>query len=140
VPAKKAVLAAPVCQPRTQSQPANQLALQLSNNSNSVDGPTMKLKNFWYFLGANSETQWYCPPEVGALHTVISIHVRLEGNCRPKTHMEAISAIDVFTAIKPAHATRNVQIMPAVPPLISPMIDVLLVISIHTILDFTRVY
>jgi len=40
--------------------------------------------------------------------------------------MEAISAIDVFTARNPIHATKNIQIKPAVPPLISPIIAVLL--------------
>lgn len=40
-------------------------------------------------------------------------------------YIEAISAMDVLTARKPVHATRNIQINPAVPPLIRPMIEVL---------------
>jgi hypothetical protein len=39
--------------------------------------------------------------------------------------MEPISAIDVFTAMNPAHATRYSQMKPAVPPLSNAMIDVL---------------
>lgn len=44
--------------------------------------------------------------------------------------MEPISAMEVLTARNPIHATRYIQISPAVPPLIRPMMDVLLVLSI----------
>lgn len=45
------------------------------------------------------------------------------------TYMEAISAIEVFTARKPIHATRYIQIRPAVPPLMSPMMEVPSIVS-----------
>lgn len=41
------------------------------------------------------------------------------------TNMEPISAIDVFTHIKPAQATRYSQMNPAVPPLMSAIMEVL---------------
>ena len=28
--------------------------------------PVIQLKKFEYFFGASIETQWYCPPDVGA--------------------------------------------------------------------------
>jgi hypothetical protein len=46
-----------------------------------------------------------------------------------RTDMDPISAIDVFTHMKPAHATRYIQINPAVPPLISAIIEVLHTVS-----------
>ena len=39
--------------------------------------------------------------------------------------MDAISAMEVLTARNPVQATRNIQIRPAVPPLMRPIIDVL---------------
>jgi hypothetical protein len=39
--------------------------------------------------------------------------------------MEPISAIDVFTHMKPAQATRYSQMNPAVPPLMSAIMEVL---------------
>lgn len=32
--------------------------------------PVMKLNNFWALDGENSDTQWYCPPDVGAYQLV----------------------------------------------------------------------
>lgn len=33
----------------------------------SLYAPVKKLKNFCMLGGANSDAQWYCPPDVGAL-------------------------------------------------------------------------
>ena len=41
------------------------------------------------------------------------------------THIEAISAIDEFTKRKPTQQIKNIQIKPAVPPLISPTVATL---------------
>ena len=32
--------------------------------------PVMKLRNFCPLFGANSDTQWYCPPDVGAIEAI----------------------------------------------------------------------
>ena len=50
---------------------------------------------------------------------------RREGGEAESTNMEPISAIDVFTHMKPAQATRYSQIKPAVPPLMSAIMEVL---------------
>jgi hypothetical protein len=92
----------------------------------------MKLMNFWYFLGANSETQWYCPPEVGALESPRSESLYRSAAVWT-TYIEAISAMDVLTAKNPIQATRYIQIMPAVPPLMSPMILVPKMVSYEAI-------
>jgi hypothetical protein len=39
--------------------------------------------------------------------------------------MDAISAIDVLTRRKPTQQMKNIQIKPAVPPLISPIVETL---------------
>lgn len=51
-------------------------------------------------VGANSDTQWYWPPAVGA--------------------MDAISAKDAIIAMMNAHVMTVIQITPAVPPLKRP--------------------
>ena len=48
------------------------------------------------------------------------------------TNIEPISAIEVFTHMKPAQAIRYIQIKPAVPPLISAMIEVLPLCQLFT--------
>ena len=55
--------------------------------------PTMYDKKRWNRGGDHSETQWYCPPDVGALSPIVST---MEMIISPDdaTHMEAISAID----------------------------------------------
>lgn len=89
--------------------------------------------NFWYCGGANSDTQWYCPPVVGALwkvgvgNQVMSVSVQREpfGDSVLGTHIEAISAIEVFTKRKPIQQIKNIQIRPAVPPFTSPIVETL---------------
>jgi hypothetical protein len=50
---------------------------------------------------------------------------RIEVSIFRGTNIDPISAIEVFTHIKPAQAIRYIQIKPAVPPLTSAMIEVL---------------
>lgn len=89
----------------------------------------MWLRNFWCFLGANSETQWCWPPTVGALlmkrlaHCISNVHF-IQG-----AHIEPISAREVFTQWNPIHAKKNIKRSPAVPPSTRPMVETLLSVS-----------
>ena len=54
------------------------------------------------------------------------------------THIEPISAIDVLTQINPIQQIRYIQIMPAVPPSIRPIVDVLT--CLETVLNFSFLF
>jgi len=41
------------------------------------------------------------------------------------TYIEAISAIEVLTMMKPTQQMKNIQIKPAVPPLTRPIVETL---------------
>jgi len=60
VPHKKVIEQIAACQPVKHSQ------------------PTMYDKKRWYLGGDHSETQWYCPPDVGALRPMISMSHRYD--------------------------------------------------------------
>lgn len=64
--------------------------------------------------GASIDTQWYCPPDVGALDSQWLIERDSLG-----TYIEANSARTVNTLVVPIHANRNPQTAPAGPPLLS---------------------
>lgn len=64
-------------------------------------------------FGANSETQWYCPPAVGALEpksALVDLNLGL-------TYMDPISAIDNTTVEKPDAVAMYIYMRPALPPL-----------------------
>lgn len=94
-------------------------------------------------LGANSDTQWYCPPAVGALESIrqqlqdiymncplrirnaaTSKKQRSKGKGKEKeketTNIEATSANDAIMHSAPTMTPVVIQISPAVPPLMSP--------------------
>jgi len=58
-------------------------------------------RNLWQLGGPNSLTQWYCPPDVGALRTVSSI------SCYSRySYIDAISAKEATTKPKPIMQIR----------------------------------
>ena len=71
---------------RTKPTYASQSFRKVTCAKGSIAVPVMKLRNFWQLLGANSDTQWYCPPDVGAI--------------------EAISARLVYTSMNPMTMIR----------------------------------
>lgn len=71
--------------------------------------------NFCPRRGANSETQWYCPPAVGALSPLVPLH-----DARLRTYIEAISAILAYTRENPNVTPMKPHINPAVPPSVKP--------------------
>lgn len=88
----------------------------------SVDiQPTMYDRGRWYSGGANSETQWYWPPEVGALG---ARSARVSRHCRfiDETHIDAISARLSSTKVKPTNVQMKLQNKPADPPLMRPCV------------------
>lgn len=86
--------------------------------------------NFWCLRGANSDTQWYWPPLVGALRDGEKMMCWIVCTRRVlrqvgDAYMEAISAMDRLTSMKPVQQMKYIQIVPAVPPLMRPMVDTL---------------
>jgi hypothetical protein len=63
------------------------------------------------FGGANSLTQWYCPPELGALHQ-IGVNLRPLISCFMITYIDAISAKDAVTRRVKIQVMRYSQIVP----------------------------
>ena len=63
------------------------------------------------FGGANSLTQWYCPPELGALCKVKVSH-RLLSPSSKNTYIDAISAKDAVTRRVKIQVMRYSQIVP----------------------------
>ena len=64
-----------------------------------------------------------CPVDEQSARCISNIHfIR-------NTHIEPISAMEVFTQRNPIHAKKNIQMSPAVPPLTRPMVDTLLSVS-----------
>jgi hypothetical protein len=49
----------------------NTLEAQLASQPRVDIQPAEYERNFWYLAGANSLTQWYCPPLVGAIDSTI---------------------------------------------------------------------
>lgn len=97
--------------------------------------------NFWCCRGANSETQWYWPPVVGALgciqiswqlmSTSTNDFLRNSGDegYYMATYMEPISAMEVLMKPNPTQQMKNIQMRPAVPPFPRPNWDTLIATS-----------
>jgi hypothetical protein len=49
----------------------NTLEAQLASQPRVDIHPAEYERNFWYLAGANSLTQWYCPPDVGAIDSTV---------------------------------------------------------------------
>jgi hypothetical protein len=111
VPHKKVMEQIAACQPVKHSQ------------------PTIYDKNLWQLGGDHSETQWYWPPEVGALLEGWSMMYLFPWKRVAQTYIEAISAIERYTKEKPTNTMRNAQITPAVPPLVMIVVRVVSITS-----------